>query len=83
MKRVANVVILLPVLSTLGCGSIFFLNIGGVAKTAATTGPAMAPEVQCAALAATSISGTEAKAVNLCNAAVAEQRLLDEQKAKK
>jgi hypothetical protein len=79
MKRTFAAIAILSIALCAGCGSIFLLNIGGVTRVAATTGPAMAPEVQCAALASPKINGgaINIEAVKICESAVAEQKRRD------
>jgi hypothetical protein len=68
-----------------GCGSLFMVNIGSATHEAASVGPALAPEVQCAALAQSSvkIDGASIDAVKICEQAVAEQKLIDKHKGGK
>jgi hypothetical protein len=62
-----------------GCGSLFMVNIGSATHEAASVGPQMAPEVQCAALAQSGVKvdGASIDAVKVCEQAVAEQKILD------
>jgi hypothetical protein len=74
--------ILLFLLPLTGCYSIISINLGSVNHEAATTGPPIPPEVQCAALAAENVETPELKVVaeQTCQTNVAEARKL---KAKK
>jgi hypothetical protein len=67
-----------------GCYNILLVNVGGVTKQASTIDHPLAPEVQCAALAQTGISGPiTVEAMRVCEQAVATQKEIDALKGKK
>ena len=67
-----------------GCYNILLVNVGGVTKQASTIDHPLAPEVQCAALAQTGISGPiTVEAMRVCEQAVATQKEIDALKEKK
>jgi hypothetical protein len=65
MKKLPIFVLLVPLT---GCYSIVSINLGSVEHQAATTGPPISAEVQCAALAADSIHTPDVNidAVKIC-----------------
>ena len=79
--RFLSFLLLLPLM---GCNSLWMVNIGSAAHEAASLGPALAPEVQCAALAQPSakLDGASIDAAKVCEEAVQEQKMLDKAKHK-
>jgi hypothetical protein len=80
-----RIVAVLVCLSSTGCGSVFMLNVGSAAHEAVSVGKPLTPEVDCAALAQSGkhVWAYSSDAVEVCEQAVEEQKMIDEKKKKK
>jgi hypothetical protein len=77
--------LVLLLLTLTGCYSVVSINLGSVQHQAASSGPLMPPEVQCAALAGEAIKAgnVEAEQMEKTCADITASQVAGEKKAKK